>query len=332
MRLTRILFIGNSFTNRNDLPGILARLGAANPPQRVETGRVIANGRALKTHWERGAAREAIRSSKWNYVVLQEQSTLPLKDPARMHEYVRLFDEEIKASGAKTVLYMTWARRHQWERQSDLSEAYTSIGRSIRAMVVPVGMAWQRLLSERPDLVLHDKDHSHPNFAGTYLAACVSFAALFTRAPKACRPAIWQRWSGLARYSGGAATSSMADCQSAVKRERLMRVSLIFALICWLWHAGPAAAVVLVKEGRPNATIIVAKPALKPSKDDPPSLLYPIRASSLREIVCHERTGPAILAEHYMQTYTCTCILPRFFSRRGRRAARRISNARFYLP
>jgi hypothetical protein len=185
LKSTRILFIGNSFTNRNDLPGMLARLAAAGSPARhVETDRVIANGRALKTHWERGEALKAIRSSKWNYVVLQEQSTLPLKNPARMHEYIRLFDQEIKASGAKTVLYMTWARRHEWHRQEDLSNAYLSIGESIGAIVVPVGMAWQHLLIGRPDMVLHDKDNSHPNIAGTYLAACAFYAALLKQNPE----------------------------------------------------------------------------------------------------------------------------------------------------
>ena len=185
MKPTRILFIGNSFSNRNDLPAMLERLAAAaKPPHRVATDRVIANGRALKTHWEREAAREAIRSSKWNYVVLQEQSTLPLKNPDRMREYVGLFDEEIRRSGAKTVLYMTWARRHQWERNAELCETYASIGRAIGAIVVPVGVAWQQLLSERSDFVLHDKDGSHPNFAGSYLAACVFFSTLFHQSPE----------------------------------------------------------------------------------------------------------------------------------------------------
>src|SRR5258708_3177723 len=129
---------------------MLARLGAAaKPPIPIELDRVIANGRALKTHWEHDAAREAIRSAKWDYVVVEEQRTLPLKNPERMHEYVSLFDGEIKTIGAKTVLYMTWARRHQWERQAELAEAYTSVGQSIGAIVVPVGLAWQHLLTER---------------------------------------------------------------------------------------------------------------------------------------------------------------------------------------
>jgi hypothetical protein len=101
-----------------------------------------------------------------------------------MKEYVALFDEEIRSSGAKTVPYMTWARRHQWERQPELAQVYLSIGRAVGAMVAPAGVAWQNLLLQRPDFVLHDKDNSHPNFAGTYLAACVFFSALFDQSPE----------------------------------------------------------------------------------------------------------------------------------------------------
>jgi len=190
MSATRILFIGNSFTNRNDLPGMLTGLAAAaRPGFDVETGRVIANGRALKTHWERAEARHAIASSRWDYVVLQEQSTLPLKNAPRMHEYVRSFDGEIRKSGARTVLYMTWARRHEFERQAELAKAYTDVGREIGAIVVPVGFAWQRVLSHHHNIVLHDKDNSHPNLAGSYLAACVFFATLFGRNPAECEAA-----------------------------------------------------------------------------------------------------------------------------------------------
>ena len=182
--MTRILFIGNSFTQRNDLPGMLAALAAsAKPARRVETGRVIANGMALKTHWTRGEARELIRKKKWDFVVLQEQSTRPLKNPGLMHEYVRLFNGDIAAAGARTALYMTWARRDGFDRQDELADAYTGIGRELGAVVVPVGMAWKRALAGDPSLVLHDRDGSHPSPAGSYLAACVFYAALFSESP-----------------------------------------------------------------------------------------------------------------------------------------------------
>ena len=72
MRGKRILFIGNSFTNRNDMPALFTRLAAAvRPPWQIEADRVIANGMSLKTHWSRGIALAMIRQSKWDYVVLQ---------------------------------------------------------------------------------------------------------------------------------------------------------------------------------------------------------------------------------------------------------------------
>jgi hypothetical protein len=181
---TRILFIGNSFTRRNDLPGMIARLAEAGKPKRVvETEQIIANGMALKAHWNRGEAREAIKRGKWDFVSLQEQSTLPLKNPARMHESVRLFIEEIRAARAEPVLYMTWVRTSAPQRQDELADAFLSIGKELMVRVAPVGLAWKEAFARVPGLVLHDKDGSHPNPLGTYLGACVFYATLFGASP-----------------------------------------------------------------------------------------------------------------------------------------------------
>jgi hypothetical protein len=186
---TRLLFIGNSFTNRNDLPGMLQKIAAmASPPRSLYTERIVANGMPLKAHLNKGEARAAIAGSMWDYVVLQEQSTLPLKNRQRMHESVRLFDTEIRAHHAKTVLYLTWARKHEFDRQTELTDAYTTIGHELGSIVVPVGIAWQRALKSHPDLILHDKDNSHPTLAGSYLAACVFFATLFGKGRMAADP------------------------------------------------------------------------------------------------------------------------------------------------
>ena len=141
--------------------------------------------------------------------MLQEQSTLPVKNAARMHENVRLFDGVIKAAGAKTVLYMTWARLNAPDSQQAITDAYTAIGKELGATVAPVGVAWQRFLRDNDRPVLHDRDQSHPTVAGSYLAACVFLAALFGECPvgvdvdvpglsaedrAAFQAAAWQAW------------------------------------------------------------------------------------------------------------------------------------------
>jgi hypothetical protein len=177
-----VLFVGNSFTSRNDVPGLIAGIAAA----RGKTFRhrlIFAGGAPLRAHWNTGTAAEAIRDGTYDHVVLQEQSTLPVKNATRMHENVRLFDEVIRQAGAKTVLYMTWARRHAPETQKTITDAYNRIGTELGATVVPVGTAWRRFLAKHDRPVLHDKDDSHPSLAGSYLAACVFYGVLFRDSP-----------------------------------------------------------------------------------------------------------------------------------------------------
>src|SRR5262245_28868409 len=179
---TKILFIGNSFTQRNDLPRLVAAL-AAERRLHVEPELISVGGASLRTHWNAGKAARAIATGGYDYVVLQEQSTLPVKNAGRMAENVRLFDEVIRRAGSKTVLYMTWARQHAPETQQAIADAYFTIGKEVGAIVVPVGLAWQNFFSKHEAPVLHDRDQSHATLAGSYLAACVFVATLFKENP-----------------------------------------------------------------------------------------------------------------------------------------------------
>ena len=178
----QVLFIGNSFTARNDLPGLLARMAAARGRE-LRHDLISAAGASLRMHWNRGAALDAIRRTRYDFVVLQEQSTLPVKNARRFHENVRLFIEPIRQSGARPALYLTWARRNAPQTQQALTDGYTAIARETGAMLVPVGVAWEEFQRAHPSPLLHDKDLSHPSPAGTYLAACVFFAVLFGESP-----------------------------------------------------------------------------------------------------------------------------------------------------
>jgi len=141
-------------------------------------------------------------------VVLQEQSTLPVKNADRMAENVRLFDEVIRRAGARTALYMTWARQHSPATQQAITDAYTTIGREIGAIIVPVGLVWQRFLADHDRPVLYDRDQSHPSPAGSYLAACVFLAALLKTSPV-----------GIEAGPGGLDASDRASLQGAAWRQ-----------------------------------------------------------------------------------------------------------------
>ncbi len=176
----KILFIGNSFTQRNDLPALLAGLAAtASAGTRLESELVAAGGASLRQHLNKGTAGLLLAEGGWDYVVLQEQSTLPIKNPKRTQENIRDFHGIIADSGARTVLYMTWARLNAPETQATLTATYDEIGTELGVTVVPAGLAWQQALAQTTATasatatapVLHDADKSHPTLAGSYLAA-----------------------------------------------------------------------------------------------------------------------------------------------------------------
>ena len=178
----RVLFIGNSFTARNDVPGLVAAL-AASRGHRLEHALISAGGASLRAHWNKGEAARRIESERWDAVVLQEQSTLPLKNAWRFHENVRLFDGPVRDAGARLALYATWARAQAPASQDALTDAYLEIGLELGALVVPAGEAWRAALALPAHPVLHDKDGSHPTLAGSYLAACCFLPVLFDESP-----------------------------------------------------------------------------------------------------------------------------------------------------
>lgn len=189
----RVLFIGNSYTFCNNLPALVEGMGRA-AGIRIHTRMVAAAGSTLNGHWERDKARLAIQEGGWDWVVLQEQSSLgqPLlvngipriTGERRFHAAVRRFAEEIRRSGARMLLFLTWSALAAPEEQEHLNHAYLTIARETGASVAPAGMAWYTVRTENPEVNLYLRDGSHPSPAGSYLAASSVYTALTGRSPE----------------------------------------------------------------------------------------------------------------------------------------------------
>ncbi len=180
----RVLFIGNSYTYVNDLPWLTQELAeSAKETRTLETEMVVVGGASLKSHWRHGEALKLLKAKRWDYVVLQEQSTLPITNPKEMYKYASLFDAEIKRVNSQTVFYLTWARQNQPETQQILTNSYMRIARELKAKVAPVGIAWQKIQEANLKLNLYSSDKSHPSPIGSYVAACVFYSTFYDGSP-----------------------------------------------------------------------------------------------------------------------------------------------------
>jgi hypothetical protein len=189
----RVLFLGNSYTSVNDLPTVLRDLAGA-AGKNVDTNIVATGGETLAAHAASPESVGAIRGSRWQYVVLQEQSQIPSLESVRqtqMYPAARSLVGIIRAAGATPVLLETWAHRDGWSdydldypaMQADINEGYGALGGELGVAVAPAGEAWQTVLRQDPMIALGQDDGSHPSTAGTYLAACVLYASIFHASP-----------------------------------------------------------------------------------------------------------------------------------------------------
>lgn len=193
----RILFVGNSYLYYNDsLHNHVRRMAIAADPaleKQLKYKSATIGGAALADHTITSYLDyKKLRVGKpFDLVVLQGGSFAASSEEKKKSftDAATAFDAEIKKTGARTALYMTHAYVKPHKKVSptmtrDLEALYTSVGNKLGALVIPVGLAFEESYKQRPDLRLHkDYDGSHPNMAGTYLAACVVYASLYGKSP-----------------------------------------------------------------------------------------------------------------------------------------------------
>lgn len=190
----RVLIIGNSYTFYNRLPEMLEALSkkTANP---LEVHSYTAGAMSLHgilTMPEHARARQLLESGKYDWVILQDQSQTPAYKPEETLSSVQQWSSIARRNKTKVLLFLTWAHANRQgntmlpmqDMQERTSTTYCQAGLQNKARVAPVGEAWAAWYRKKPEISLYDKDGSHPNAAGSYLAACVLHASISGKALK----------------------------------------------------------------------------------------------------------------------------------------------------
>ena len=191
----RILFVGNSYLYYNDsVHNHVRRIAEENGP--YEAGeyqyKSATIGGARLSHHNLDSLLEPGRlgiEEPFDLVILQGGSAEPLGDANRKAFAAKATElaDKIRAVDAEVALYMTHAYvephpRYDPAMIDTIETTYISAGQAIDALVIPVGLAFERAYALRPNIVLHKTfDGSHPSMLGTYLAACVVHAAIYQR-------------------------------------------------------------------------------------------------------------------------------------------------------
>ena len=220
----KILFIGNSYTFFNSLDKTVGdMLTVSGIP--TKTTRSLPGGWSFERHFKGELPKdfktaptpEVIKSEKWDYVVLQEQSAAAVNNHAKFMEFGKKLVDLIHENNPETkvIFYQTWGRcdgmfegygddearkaevvaawtkRYSAPDEATLAQlkvgmqgSYEELRKATNSMLAPVGKAFFTV-GDKLDLHSDEGDQKphHPNPRGSYLAGCVFFKTITGQSP-----------------------------------------------------------------------------------------------------------------------------------------------------
>ena len=184
-----ILFVGNSYTYYNQMPQMAFTQLAEAEGYKVIVASVTRGGYSLSQfadpeNEEGKRLREVIKGNRYDYAVLQEQSTKPITNEAEFIQGASDVMDLICAD--EFILYATWGRNDgcpmlaelglsREEMTEKLSAAYNSAGNKLGVRVAEVGKAFWEYSKCHDKDELYDPDKTHPSALGSEIAARVIF-------------------------------------------------------------------------------------------------------------------------------------------------------------
>ena len=198
---SQVLFVGNSyFYYNNSLHNHVRRIVAASNSnnsadldKRMQYKSATIGGSSLDHHnidWLTQPGKIGVKEP-FELVILAGNSGDALSDKTRalFAKTVAAHNQVITSRGGKTALYMTPAyvapsKEVDPQNMRKIEDMYTTVANDIKAMTIPVGLAFEEAYRRYPTLKLHDaQDGSHPTALGTYLAACTVVASVYAVSP-----------------------------------------------------------------------------------------------------------------------------------------------------
>jgi len=173
-----ILFIGNSHSSSNDLPGLVATLIETGIPDTSVKSTAAGGWGFLDERLNDGKTNKTLISRPWTHVILQAQkyssSGLYYYSTDAAQEWIR----RIHAKNAIPIMFPEWPRKGNTEEGPRVHNLHVSIASKEPACVAPIGLAWEESIARKPELNLHAADGNHNNLTGALLTAFVFYEVI----------------------------------------------------------------------------------------------------------------------------------------------------------
>ncbi len=195
----RVLFIGNSRSFSNDMPGMMREIAdASGAPYKLQIVEHLLPGARLRDHWTNARLHALLAAERWDEIIIQAQSGAHIDgERSYFHDYGARLVRKAQDHGETVRLFVTWsyddaamtkAMRNEYHHR--IQSDHKSLAAKTGASLTNVGKIWEANRAHSFDFAL-TTDGNHPTPQGSYIAALALYSDMAGNAlePMAYRPA-----------------------------------------------------------------------------------------------------------------------------------------------
>jgi len=165
-----LLFIGNSLTYSNDLPG-LVKEEAEKRGIAINTKMLAKSNYAIIDHWNEGGVQDLIKSKKYDFVIIQQGPSSQSEGRDMLFYDGQKYSALCNENDVKLVYFMVWPARAYYHTFSAVIANYRDAAIFNNALLSPVGSVWKQHFDDTGDFSYYTTDQFHPSHLGSQVAA-----------------------------------------------------------------------------------------------------------------------------------------------------------------
>lgn len=174
----RILFVGNSLTDYNDLPTKVARMGTPDG-RKIDVQSLTYANYSLDDHLSNNKLQLLISNGKFDYVVIQQGPSTGNTGKAALIKDGKRISKMCNKAGSKLAFFMVWPSKNNLRLFDNVIQSYSEAAEQTNALLCPVGQAWKDYIESKDDYSYYGDDGFHPSERGSEVAATIIYNTLF---------------------------------------------------------------------------------------------------------------------------------------------------------
>ena len=187
----RVLLVGNSFTYFHDCDSMLLQISRSQGLS-LRLGEYLKGGQTFGQHLNLPKTSEAIAAGSYRFAFIQDQSSNAARYSRDKRKDVLENTKELKrrilqaSPDCQVILERTWSYEGAdaggfgtaANLDKHLEKGAAEIARKADVWMSPIGIGFNTVRAERPDINLFEPDRKHQSAAGSYLKCCINYLVI----------------------------------------------------------------------------------------------------------------------------------------------------------